>query len=589
MRRISLVAMVVLSCTCTALGSMSIEDRTVAYTSSSGSATIGGQLAVERARYKPSGGSLDTHNLVAVAGGDNTVKIYTFTSSSGLSYQETITLSDSDLCPFDISFVPMDIDDDETDEYCLVMPCIDVGASSSGDIAIFDLEGRVLYEDCLDWNGYTAGAEVYHLEWVAECSSDPTKRFSVSISNAIGQDYIYLATLDHSGLQPEIKLISQKSLPGSTYYASSTTAGARPFETYPIEITGDRLAMTTIHNCGLEIWDPTDLDSYSRIRVSQQGGSAAPNGYGSPMLVDGELGDVHRAFLLRDGNEDPCLVFLSNHTMGLMVYDIHDLDDPLFVWQWDNDTRLKHTVSGSTIWDWHGAGDGDMVAPAQGDSVPYNPPGCAFGIGGRYDVNSGLIHIFLADGGDGLRAFDFSSFFNPFDLIGVNEYSDFDNYYTYTESMTNGNPLLAYDLRTLEIPGESGVFIFTSWMEHKDTSQSFEIRLTAHHDDNSLDGRIGRSGSVSESVISLGHPTPNPAFGGVTVEFVTADMPRDVTIFDMTGRVVDRHRIDSDSGTSSFQWDGCDQSGKPAPSGVYVIRLRDTEGRGVTRQFSLLR
>lgn len=586
MRVISLAVLAVLVCAVTALGSMSIEDRTIAYSSSSG---VGGQLAVERARYKPSGDSLDSHNLIAVAGGDNTVKIYTFTSASGFTFRETITLSDSDLRPFDISIVPMDIDDDGADEHCLVMPSIDVGSSNSGDIAIFDLEGRVLYENCLDWNGYTAGAEVYHLEWVAEYSSEPTKSFSVSISNGIGQDYIYLATLDHSGLQPEIKLISQKSLPGSTYYASSTTAGARPYETYPIEINGDRLAMTTIHNCGLEIWDPTDRESYSRIRVSQQGGSAAPNGYGSPMLVDGELGDVHRAFLLRDGFDDPCLVFLSNHTMGMTVYDIHDLEDPLFVWQWDNDTRLKHTVGGSVVWDWHGAGDGDSVAPAQGEGIPYNPPGCAFGIGGRYDTSGGLIHIFLADGGDGLRAFDFSSFFNPFDLAGVYEYSAFDNYYTYSESPQGESPRLAYDLRTLEIPDEPGVFVFTSWREHKDTSQSSEIRLTAHHDDNSLDGMAGGAGLVAEAVISLAHPSPNPSSGSVTVEYVAADRPHDITIFDMTGRVVDRESIESTPGTASFRWDGCDQSGEPVPSGVYVMRFRDTEGRAVSRQFSLLR
>lgn len=70
---------------------------------------------------------------------------------------------------------------------------------------------------------------------------------------------------------------------------------------------------------------------------------------------------------------------------------------------------------------------------------------------------------------------------HPFSA-GASAFAEFDNYYTYTFSPNpEETPYLAYDLRTLEMDGEEGAFIFTSWREHADTSTGITY-LSVHRD-----------------------------------------------------------------------------------------------------------
>ena len=441
-----------------------------------------GQLAVCRGLYTPPDEPTAEHNLIAVTSGENSVQLLTYDPIDGLVNRERILLDrQPNYNPFDPSFIPLDTDNDEIDENCLVLPCRN--RNGTGGISIYDLENRILYQDgCFLWKDTPTLGEVYHVACISNDTNPNKNRYSISL-----EDEICIASFESTPGKPRFVAIDIYYLQQRHYAAVGLTLPARAFETYPINYPSLEInvALTTVHNGGIDIWSPNrSRYSISRIGVAQPGGSGLHEneGFGEPMHVDGELGDVHRAFVISNDRDFPQLLFFTNHTMGLMVYDIADPFSPQFVWQWDNDTRLTHAVMGDTVLTWHGAGSGN-IAPRQGTQTPYNPPGEAFGIGGRYNTETGLIHIYLADGADGIRAFDFSDFFHPFSAC-ESAFANFDNYYTYAFSPIQGeSAYLAYDLRTLEIPGEEGTFIFTSWREHADTYTGTTC-LSVHRDMN---------------------------------------------------------------------------------------------------------
>ncbi len=62
-----------------------------------------------------------------------------------------------------------------------------------------------------------------------------------------------------------------------------------------------------------------------------------------------------------------------------------------------------------------------------------------------------------------------------------------------------------------------------------------------------------------------------------------------VDIYDVKGRLI-RHLLDESrpAGYNETQWDGLNQSGEPAASGVYFYRL-ETSGQVLTRKMILVK
>jgi hypothetical protein len=77
------------------------------------------------------------------------------------------------------------------------------------------------------------------------------------------------------------------------------------------------------------------------------------------------------------------------------------------------------------------------------------------------------------------------------------------------------------------------------------------------------------------TTISLGLAIPNPSRGAMTTTVeLPSRMPFEAAIFDLTGRRVKTILYGPQSGHVQVAWDGADGSGRPAHSGVYMLRVR---------------
>jgi hypothetical protein len=93
-------------------------------------------------------------------------------------------------------------------------------------------------------------------------------------------------------------------------------------------------------------------------------------------------------------------------------------------------------------------------------------------------------------------------------------------------------------------------------------------------------GATGVRPGESARAFALASPVPNPSAGATTVRF-TLPRPDDVTlsIHDVAGRRVrSLARGTLAAGPHEAVWDGRDESGRPAASGVYFVRLRAAAG-----------
>jgi photosystem II stability/assembly factor-like uncharacterized protein len=92
--------------------------------------------------------------------------------------------------------------------------------------------------------------------------------------------------------------------------------------------------------------------------------------------------------------------------------------------------------------------------------------------------------------------------------------------------------------------------------------------------------------------ILLGQTYPNPFRAGTTVRYTVAETsPIRLLVYDPRGRLVRRlaDRIHAAGSYASF-WDGCDNSGRALPAGVYFLRLTDGVGKQMqARRVSLVR
>ncbi len=82
--------------------------------------------------------------------------------------------------------------------------------------------------------------------------------------------------------------------------------------------------------------------------------------------------------------------------------------------------------------------------------------------------------------------------------------------------------------------------------------------------------------TLSRTALSFDPPWPNPASSGVKMRLhVSRPTPVELGIYDARGRLVRSWTAGQvDVGTREYFWDGRDTSGRPAPAGLYLARVR---------------
>ena len=101
-----------------------------------------------------------------------------------------------------------------------------------------------------------------------------------------------------------------------------------------------------------------------------------------------------------------------------------------------------------------------------------------------------------------------------------------------------------------------------------------------------LDPRIPVPGSRPELKV---HPNPFNPRTRITWR-ATLPGPTELTIYDTRGRLV-RRLLDRDTEAlnGAMSWQGDDETGRQAPSGVYLVRFRDAAGATTTRRVTLMK
>ena len=82
--------------------------------------------------------------------------------------------------------------------------------------------------------------------------------------------------------------------------------------------------------------------------------------------------------------------------------------------------------------------------------------------------------------------------------------------------------------------------------------------------------------ALTRAAVTFDPPWPNPASAGVKMRVHLArPAPLDLRIYDARGRLVQAWTADTvENGAREYFWDGHDQSGRPAPAGLYLVRVR---------------
>ena len=101
---------------------------------------------------------------------------------------------------------------------------------------------------------------------------------------------------------------------------------------------------------------------------------------------------------------------------------------------------------------------------------------------------------------------------------------------------------------------------------------------------------MAHGGAVYPGMFALEAAAPNPFRGSTTIAFrLPAERQTDVSVYDVSGRLVRTLlRGTLPAGQGEAVWDGRDEAGQPAASGVYFVRLR-TDGQARTRPLVRLR
>jgi hypothetical protein len=103
-------------------------------------------------------------------------------------------------------------------------------------------------------------------------------------------------------------------------------------------------------------------------------------------------------------------------------------------------------------------------------------------------------------------------------------------------------------------------------------------------------GTVGVVGPALPRAVFLAPPAPNPAHGATALRF---GLPREarveLALYDQQGRRV-RSLLAGvqPAGERTIAWDGCDESGRVLPAGLYFVRLT-TEGRTLVSRLAVIR
>ncbi|MBN2587306.1 MAG: hypothetical protein JXA64_12085 [Candidatus Fermentibacteraceae bacterium] len=562
----------------------------------SGFQLYGGQMAVATVNWDPPGEQFDsgTYNLIALIRGTGTVKIMAFDpNSSPLIYPvDSVDVNHGipiQRVPWDPSFIWMQIEDDDHRHPCLVIPTISIAPSVSNDVVIYDLETRHQYE-----NLYPTDDDIVDVFKIRESGDPYEDLYGISINGEEGASSIRITELEHQGTTPNFHDCFAPFVPDRIHYAciSWEDVPARLAESIILQPQDggtefSQYIVTTCHNISANIWDATTFEPLSQIGVAQPGGSQPPlEGYGYPRVqVDHELGDTHRATAVRREDGVPALLFLPDHTMGMLVYDILDPEDPKFVWQWDSDTQLfdETIVPGETTpFAWTGSGEYEDTPDGYSR---FHPPGNLFGMDSYSSPGSEEIHVFAGDGVDGLLAFDFSHFFCPFGSCRSDRMLDYFNiYYRYEHQVTEYVNRIAYDVRTFDLP--EGVFVITSWKENIENAMG-EYHISVHEDVVAQ----GRNRCIASSEPELSNEdvsrlplarlsSANPTSESISVMLSSGGGDMTVNVFDICGRRVFEEDIPGE--TAVFEWNSCSETGDEVPPGRYFIMISDGAGQTVT-------
>jgi hypothetical protein len=71
---------------------------------------------------------------------------------------------------------------------------------------------------------------------------------------------------------------------------------------------------------------------------------------------------------------------------------------------------------------------------------------------------------------------------------------------------------------------------------------------------------------------------PNPFETEINLQFPSDGYGSQVSVRDVSGRVLRAWSMDAGSGLSTFQWDGCDDQGRRAPEGIYLVMISNESG-----------
>jgi len=118
-----------------------------------------------------------------------------------------------------------------------------------------------------------------------------------------------------------------------------------------------------------------------------------------------------------------------------------------------------------------------------------------------------------------------------------------------------------------------------------------------------VDDEGSRPDPSSPVRLSLGRPHPNPSAGRVFIPVEIAGLPQDARlsaerdsralaralgtarlgVYDSAGRLLRRLDLRVAAGGAGADWDGLDDLGRPAPSGIYFVRLRESSPSGASQ------
>jgi len=269
----------------------------------------------------------------------------------------------------------------------------------------------------------------------------------------------------------------------------------------------------------------------------------------------------------------------------------HEAGSPGFGDQWHISTQRNHTPGGTSSWKCGDTGSGDYGNLL--DAVLLTPP-VELGIDSYLDYWQWM---------DAETSNAYSGYAYDGGLVELNDGSGWVQIYPdegYTFKIREGSTPGPFPQETLVFSGHR------DWHEvHFDLSawenQTVQIRFRF-----GTDGAVTREGwyvddvvvdgffidpqpagpePMEPSVLRLLPVQPTPASGPATLRFA---LPSEshvlLQVFDPSGRLVgtlvDGHR---NAGLHSVQWSGCDASGRPLGSGVYLVRLKVDNEEATTR------